>query len=114
VKKEAAMALLSGGAHPILFHDDKMVQGGYTFMITMMIMRCGKHNMSHTIIGLYDVLRQSFTRSNVPEPEDLLQVARGPFYSCDGCYEPMFSGRSEFKFAYILLLKVYMTAMLQE
>lgn len=27
VKKEAAMALLSGGAHPILFHDDKMVQG---------------------------------------------------------------------------------------
>ena len=29
VKKEAAKALLSGGAHPILFHDDKMVQGGY-------------------------------------------------------------------------------------
>ena len=27
VKKEAAMALLSGGAHPILFHDEKMVQG---------------------------------------------------------------------------------------
>lgn len=27
VKKEAAKALLSGGAHPILFHDDKMVQG---------------------------------------------------------------------------------------
>lgn len=27
VKKEAAKALLSGGAHPILFHDDKMVDG---------------------------------------------------------------------------------------
>ena len=27
VKMEAAKALLSGGAHPILFHDDKMVDG---------------------------------------------------------------------------------------
>ena len=27
VKEEAAKALLSGGAHPILFHDDKMVDG---------------------------------------------------------------------------------------
>ena len=50
------------------------------------------------------MLRQSFIRSNIPEPEDLIQVARN--YSCDGCYEPMFSGRSQFKFAYIFLLKV--------
>ncbi len=27
-------------------------------------------------------------------------------YSCDGCFEPMFTGKSEFKFAYIFLLKV--------
>lgn len=27
VKSEAAKALLSGGAHPILFQDDKMVDG---------------------------------------------------------------------------------------
>ena len=27
-KREAAKAILSGGAHPILFCDDKMVQGG--------------------------------------------------------------------------------------
>ena len=27
-KQEAAKAILSGGAHPILFCDDKMVQGG--------------------------------------------------------------------------------------
>ena len=54
--------------------------------------------------GLYEVLRQSFIRSSIPEPEDLIQVARN--YSCDGCYEPMFTGSSEFKFAYIFLLKV--------
>lgn len=27
VRQEAARALLSGGAHPILFNDDKMVNG---------------------------------------------------------------------------------------
>lgn len=75
-----------------------------------MIVRCILYaRMSHHlatlyVTGLHEVLRQSFTRSNVPEPGDLLQVARG--YSCDGCYEPMFSGRSEFKFTYISLLKV--------
>ena len=107
VKKEAAMALLSGGAHPILFHDDKMVQGGCIFMITIRNVRCMHARVIILLFyttGLHEVLRQSFTRSNVPEPGDLLQVARG--YSCDGCYEPMFSGRSEFKFAYINLLKV--------
>ena len=51
------------------------------------------------------MLRQSYAKSEIPEPEDLMQVARG--FSCDGCYEPMFTGRSEFKFAYIFLLKVY-------
>ena len=55
-------------------------------------------------LGLYDVLRQSFIRSNVPEPDDLKQIACD--YSCDGCYEPMFTGRSEFKFTYVFLLKV--------
>ena len=56
------------------------------------------------------MLRQSFIRSNIPEPEDLIQAARS--YSCDGCYEPMFSGRSEFKFAYIFLLKVLLNSLL--
>ena len=27
IKKEAALAILSGGAHPILFNDAKTVQG---------------------------------------------------------------------------------------
>ena len=38
VKKEAAKALLSGGAHPILFHDDKMVQG--IFQLTCVAVIC--------------------------------------------------------------------------
>lgn len=57
-------------------------------------------------LGLYEVLRQSYLRSGLQEPDDLKAVARG--YSCDGCYEPMFTGRSEFKFAYVSLLQVFM------
>ena len=30
IKEEAAKALLSGGAHPILYHDRKMVDGKYS------------------------------------------------------------------------------------
>ena len=37
-------------------------------------------------------------------PDDLLLVARD--YSCDGCFEPMFMGRCEFKFSYIFILQV--------
>lgn len=55
-------------------------------------------------VGLYESLRQSFARSKLPEPDDLMLVARD--YSADGCYEPMFTGRSEFKFSYISLPKV--------
>jgi pyruvate-formate lyase len=33
VKQEAVKALLSGGAHPILYHDEKMVEGMYTVHI---------------------------------------------------------------------------------
>lgn len=55
-------------------------------------------------LGLYDSLSQSFVRSSLPVPADLKQIACD--YSCDGCYEPMFTGRTEFKLAYIFILKV--------
>ena len=62
-------------------------------------------NLFHSFcVGLYNSLYQSFARSKLPEPDDLMQVARD--FSCDGCFEPMFTGRTEFKFAYIFLLKV--------
>ena len=50
------------------------------------------------------MLYESFARSSLPVPDDLWEIVHD--YSCDGCYEPMFTGRSEFKFAYIFLLKV--------
>ena len=58
--------------------------------------------------GLYEVLKLSYEKAGLKDqiPDDLLAVARG--YSCDGCFEPMFTGRTEFKFAYIFLLKVFM------
>ena len=57
---EAAMALRSGGAHPILFHEERMVK------------------------ALHE--REGFT----------LRDARN--YACDGCYEPMIAGATEFAF----------------
>ena len=58
----------------------------------------------HVILGLYEALRQSFIRSNIPEPDDLLKIARD--FCSDGCFEPMFPGRTEFKFGYVFLLQV--------
>ena len=55
-----------------------------------------------THLGLRGVLKKSFGDSITDDKAD--EYARD--YSCDGCYEPMFTGRSEFKFAYIFLLKV--------
>ena len=60
VIEEAAKALLSGGAHPILFQDERMVTGLHEF-------------------------------SHFP-----LEDARD--YACDGCYEPMINGKTEFTF----------------
>jgi pyruvate-formate lyase len=63
---EVARALLSGGAHPILFNDDRMVRG------------------LHESTGL---------------PLD-----RARDYACDGCYEPMVAGASEFAFSNVAAL----------
>jgi Dyp-type peroxidase family len=59
--KEAAMALLSGGAHPILFQEDRLTTGLHEF-------------------------------SGIP-----LERARD--FACDGCYEPMVAGATEFCFS---------------
>ncbi|XP_066957442.1 4-hydroxyphenylacetate decarboxylase glycyl radical subunit-like [Macrobrachium rosenbergii] len=70
---EAAKALLSGGAHPILPHDDRLIPG---------LMKAG-------------------SKLSVPMP---LSDARD--YGCDGCYEPMIAGKSEFAFTYIPLPQI--------
>ena len=56
--------------------------------------------------GLYNCLVESFERSPIKftPPDDLRAVARD--YSCDGCFEPMYMGRCEFKFSYVFILQV--------
>jgi len=64
--EEAAKALLSGGAHPILLNDDRLVPA---------LMACGPLS---------------------------LEDARD--YTCDGCYEPVIQGKTEWAFSYVPLL----------
>ncbi len=71
--QEAAGALLSGGAHPILFHEERMVEG------------LEKH--------------AGFRR----------QDARN--FACDGCYEPMIAGATEFAFGNVAPLDAVACAM---
>lgn len=72
---EAAKTILSGGAHPILLNDDKLVPA---------LSACGP-------------LR--------------LQDARD--YVCDGCYEPVVAGKTEWAFSYVPLLPMIDYAMNQ-
>ncbi|MFE2757843.1 Dyp-type peroxidase, partial [Actinosynnema sp. NPDC059335] len=92
--EEAARALLSGGAHPILLNDAKIIPG---------LVRSGEH------IGDGGPDPTEFTpvrekagerwRSEVP-----LEVARD--YACDGCYEPQFVGRNWFTLGQVNMLHV--------
>ncbi|KAI1809567.1 PFL-like glycyl radical enzyme [Poronia punctata] len=59
--QEAAKSLLAGGAHPVLYNDDRLCEGLY--------------NAGATVT-------KKWSRD----------------YSADGCYEPMFTGASEFVF----------------
>lgn len=60
---EASKALLSGGAHPILFQEDRMIKG-----------------------------LNEFTGFPIEDARD---------FACDGCYEPMIAGKTEFCFSNI-------------
>lgn len=73
ILEEAALALRSGGAHPILFHDARMVK------------------------ALHE--RAGFS----------LADARN--YACDGCYEPMTAGATEFAFSNVTPLDAVQCAM---
>ncbi|KAI8517790.1 hypothetical protein Bbelb_038070 [Branchiostoma belcheri] len=79
VLEEAAKSLLSGGAHPVLLHDDRLVPA----------------------------LQESGRRGTAVHLED----ARN--YACDGCFEPVFVGGSEFAFATFPLLDVVEMALNQ-
>jgi pyruvate-formate lyase len=63
----AARSLLSGGAHPVLLNDDKLI----------------------------DALKDS------AGPGASVELASARNYACDGCYETIFPGETEFSFIYI-------------
>ena len=65
--------MLSGGAHPLVLHDDHFVQG----------------------------LMEAGAATDVPVS---LEKARN--YCCDGCYEPIFPGETDFSLAYVPLLPI--------
>jgi len=64
--EEAAKAILSGGAHPIMLNDDKLVPA---------LSACGPLT---------------------------LEDARD--YTCDGCFEPIIVGKTEWAFSYVTIL----------
>lgn len=72
---EAAKAILSGGAHPILMNDDKLTKG---------------------------------LAASGP-----LKLGDARDYVCDGCYEPIIGGKSEWAFSYVPILPVVGMAMNQ-
>lgn len=81
--REAALALLSGGAHPILLNDEKVIAG---------LVRSGEHIGDGHAATEYTPVREKaggLWRSEVP-----LGVARD--HACDGCYEPQFVGKNWF------------------
>ncbi len=72
--KLAAQAILSGGAHPILFNDDKMVPA---------LEGCG------------------------------MERADARDFACDGCYEAIIPGKTEWAFSYVPILPFVGVAMNQ-
>jgi Dyp-type peroxidase family len=90
---EAARALLSGGAHPILLNDEKIIPG---------LVRSGEHIGDGTApTDVTPVQEKAGTRwrSEVP-----ITVARD--YACDGCYEPQFVGKNWFTLGGLNTLQV--------
>ncbi len=76
IVEEAAKAILSGGAHPILLSDKLLIDG---------LHRCGNG------VGGDDIEAETEGRWN---SEVSLYSARN--YACDGCYEPQFPGENWF------------------
>ncbi len=75
ILEEAAKAILSGGAHPVLMNDDKFSAG---------LMQSGP-----------------------------LTLADSRDYTCDGCFEPIIGGKTEWAFSYVPILPVVGMAMNQ-
>jgi pyruvate-formate lyase len=80
---EAALALLSGGAHPILLSDEKVIPG---------LVASGEGVGDGTEPTAYTPVREK--ANGAWDSTVALRHARD--YACDGCYEPQLSGTSWF------------------
>ena len=83
ILQEAALALLSGGAHPILLCDEKIIPG-----LKVSGDNVGDGTRETPFTPVHKKAGGCWS-SNVP-----LALARD--YACDGCYEPQLSGQSWF------------------
>lgn len=74
ILEEAAHAILSGGAHPILLNDEKIIQGLY-----------------HSGDDVGGDLSKETNKWN-----SAVTMKSAQNYACDGCYEPQFPGENWF------------------
>ena len=71
IVQEAAQAILAGGAHPLLINDDRIVKG----------------------------LQASGELT--PGGSSIVRLADARDMACDGCFESLIAGKSEFAFSYV-------------
>jgi Dyp-type peroxidase family len=90
--EEAALALLSGGAHPILLNDDKVIPG---------LMDSGERIGAGAQVADKAGARW---RSKV-------DIVAARDYACDGCYEPQFTGRNWFTLGGVITLQALEAAL---
>jgi Dyp-type peroxidase family len=83
--EEAAKAILSGGAHPLLLNDDKLIEG---------LRNSGDHVGDGKKDDNNPYTPVSEKADGLWKSEVELRSARN--YACDGCYEPMFPGENWF------------------
>ncbi|TDV56392.1 Dyp-type peroxidase [Actinophytocola oryzae] len=96
--EEAALALLSGGAHPILVNDEKIIPG---LLASGDNVGAGTSPTASTPVA--DKAGAAW-HSTVD-----LVAARD--YACDGCYEPQFTGRNWFTLGMVITLQALEAAL---
>ncbi len=85
VLEEAAKAILSGGAHPVLMNDDKIIAG---MRESGDLVGEGSAGDGNPLTPLRETAEGRWSSE--------VSLASARNYGCDGCYEPMFVGQNWF------------------
>ncbi|MFD0202924.1 MULTISPECIES: Dyp-type peroxidase [Saccharothrix] len=91
--EEAARALLSGGAHPILLNDAKIIPG---------LVRSGEAIGD----GTHPTESTPVREKAGPKWRSEVTLDDARDYACDGCYEPQFPGKNWFTLGQVNMLQV--------